>query len=265
MWIELHDRTRITLLPRTRDELIDILKIKNIGPESDAFYDHVARFTQGAEVRIEQAASESATKGGGGWARVSGVTDALAPYWETLDKKLGSKPFDVDLMPGLHFGHIRHTYYVEELRSVADTGLVHYTLVSCIYPRQGQTFPDDHYLQTRAALEIANDVASIFGTAIPIPEFIDMGNGLFKRNPKYPGNGDTRYTPDIGDDVMLLHLANQWLERFATPAQRETVKRVHCSDRAGKVWFHNYDKGRDAGFHLDACRDFISYEDFKKL
>lgn len=265
MKIELHDRTRLTFIPENRNELLAILNIKKIEPDTDAFYEYVARLTQGAEVRIEQVADRSATEGGGGWARVAGVTERLKPYWDMLEHKLGAKPFDCDLLHGLQYGYIRHTYYLEKLWFSAETGKTHYVMVSCIYPRMGQTFHSEQRFMERAAYEMENDVHGVLGTAITVPEFIELDNGLFKRNPKWPGNGDTQYKADIGDDKLLLYMANQWLERFATPAQRAVVARIHCSDSDRKVWFHNYDKGYDKGFHLDACHSFISYEEFKKL
>lgn len=265
MKIELHDRTRLTFIPETRDELLKILHIEKIEPDTDAFYEYIARMTQGAEVRIEQEAPDSATEGGGGWARAEGATEWLKPYWELLEHKLGAKPFDIDLIPGLSYGYIRHTYYLEKLWFSAETGKTHYTMVSCIYPRMGKLFPDAGYFQTRAEYEMANDVQSILGTAIPVPEFIEIKSGLFQRNPRYPGNGDTRYKLNVEDDRLLLYMANQWLEKFATPEQREVVDRIHRADRNGKFWCHNYDKGHNQGFHLDACNSFISYEDFKKL
>jgi hypothetical protein len=165
-------------------------------------------------------------------------------------------PFDIDLTPATHIA--THTHFVEKLW--VEKGVTYYTSVFEHFNWMGKVFKDQADADIKATTDARNDVADILGHACPNPEFIALNNGLYKRNPRYPGNG-TVYEPGLDNEKVWTLLSETWLERFGTPEQKALIARYsHLDGPFHQAWpcVRDY-----RGFHADAWKTHVTWEEFK--
>jgi hypothetical protein len=272
MKINLIDETKIEVTPDNRSELVKLMEIRHISPDSDEFFTLSANFMQGSPVVFEIPAGKSSLEAFGGWERSEGTLpmpdNAVALYWQHLEKTLGCKPFDLDLIPGLGRNAVCYTHLLEKFYHVGETNLTHYSVVDEIHHFIGHKYLSVENRKIAAQVKALEHINDRLLRKKSEPEYLAYttvsGREYFEKNPKWG-----RYSAPVflrthlEDTDLLLYMANQWRERFATPGQNAVIDRIHRSDRAGKVWFH--DRNHNDQFLLDGCNGQIKFEEFKTL
>ena len=96
-------------------------------------------------------------------------------------------------------------------------------------------------------------------------EFLEVGNGgLLKRNPNYM----RRHAPNAAaaSAAVLECLLQHWLDRYATPGQRDIIARCMANHRTvckndgmGAYFLRMYDQGYRVGWDLP----LVSFDEFK--
>jgi hypothetical protein len=249
--VELHDRFKVTVTPETRQERIDLAHVAGMDETSDAY---IAMLT-GETKSVDLAAHRSATEGGGGWQRVSVTTEYLKPYMDRLVKQFGARREDLDLGPVLDStGRIGHTYLAESLTYTAGTDVATWTSVFQLYPYVGEKFPDQAAVDARAVAEAKKDVAGLLGRSDTPREFIDAGNGFYKRNPNY-GRGITSYLLGVENPKVWKFLCHWWRENQTTPGQLALL------ERASQYW----DKPTEYDFNYDDFNHTMKWEEFAQI
>ncbi len=263
MKTEIHDRFRITCTPENKKEMVDLLNILRIEPTQmvdglPVINPAYMSAMNGETTSFERVADTSATEGGGGWMRNTVTTEYLKPYWERMKCHFNADPFDIDLTPACHI--VTHTHTVERLWQEGDK--TYYTSVFSLYPRIGEKLSPDQVI-SRADKEAREDVADILGKLQVDSEFIELGNGLFKRNP----NVRSRHLIEPDNNKIWELMADTWLEKFGTVAQKLTIAtRAYRGHRGTTHWDHlSSSHGKHTGLHLDNCNVSMTWEEFQKL
>lgn len=257
MHINLISRFEIECTPENQVELEDLLNILRIElTKGKALNPEYMDAINGITKTFKMVAHRSATEGGGGWVRNTVTTDYLNPYWEAAKERYASPRFAVDLTPVMCIA--THTHFVERLW---DTGTVtYYASVFPCYPYVGETFVSDDAMRARAEKEARGDVAAILGHYHVISEFIEMGNGLFRRNPKW-GSTPTTYDPGLDNEKVWRLLSDTWLDKYATAGQKAVLKRSSSVERVPHwAGIRDYQ-----GFYVDGYTKLVTWKEFQAL
>lgn len=269
MKINLIDETKIEVQPDNRAELLRLMEIKRISAESEEFFTTMSRYVQGEVPTFALPAGKSSLEAFGGWERSEGTLpmpdNAMTLYWQHLEKTLDCQPFDLDLIPGLRGNPVCYTHLLEKFYHDGTTGLTHFSVVDEIHHFIGHKYLSVENRQIAAQVKALEYINGRLLRTAPVPEYLSAGvdGSLYRKNPAWGRCSKPAFLPVIEDGGLLLYMANQWRERFATPGQNAAIDRIHRSDSAGKVWLHarNYDNQ----FLTDSCRGQIKFEEFKQL
>jgi hypothetical protein len=237
MKVELHDRFSVTIIPETVTERVDLANVAGLKPTDPNYLD----LYTGKTPSITPLAHRSSTEGGGGWMRHTVTTDYLTPYWERLVRQFGATPVDLDFGPVLDAaGRIGHTYLAESLVYSAETKLTTWTSVFELFPYIGERFPDQAAILARADREAREDIANFLGASVYPREYIEVGNGLFKKNPDW-GRARITYRPGVENSNVWKFMCDWWRQTQATPGQLALLERATKYWREPTAWNFAYD------------------------
>lgn len=263
MKINILSRERLTVEVHNADELFALRQAHHLSP---AYMQAALRDLEHTGRHVfSREASQTSLKAAGGFVRIeTGFRDdssPLKPYWDVLNHKLGARPFTVDLIPGLRHPCIQPTHYLEKLGHDATTGFLSASLVMELYHFIGHSFDDEGDRTNKATADAHDMLRRRLLKEYPVCEFLEVGGGLYKKNPEWGLYRRPRFVPCIADDRLLVYMADEWSRLFARQAQRDMIARVHRPDSRGKAWIND----RDQCFYIDGCNEKISFEEFKGL
>lgn len=161
-----------------------------------------------------------ATANNGAYFRSTGTVERrwIAPYFVLLEKRVGDVGvFDMELTP--RWGLLRFTHY--PIRIWTEGGHLHYDVVNHASDWNGKTAAERAPEFARSAIE------SHLGRYDQVPEFLEAGNGLYRRNPRYGNGGGLTYSPAAGRPCIMDIVVDHWLATKATPGQRKLVQESH--------------------------------------
>jgi hypothetical protein len=262
MKIELESKELIRCTPENKTELKDllyILRIESMLSEEEINPEYFAAL-KGEITVFEKRAHRSSLEGGGGFVRSTVTTDYLQPYQELMKSRYGSGLTDGDLTPAMHIA--THTHFVEKFW--VEAGVPYFTSVFELFNWQGKVFATQEEADAKAVLDSQYHLENILGIYHHIPEFLELGNGLFKHNPAY-GRCIASYDPGVHNEKVWALLSELWLERCGTPGQKAILERysyVSEPRSAAKSWACIRDC---SGFHVDGYTKSVTWEEFKKL
>lgn len=265
MKVEILSSAEIQVTVTNRKDLLYLLSVTGVDKESDEYFLAVANLAQAGTVTLPAKACRSSLEANGGFIRIEqrleGDDNPLRPYWDKIKKVTGAAPFDIDLLPGLYSPRICHTHYLETLIYEAEKSTLVFSTVFELFHWQGKVFEGDEARLAKAVVDATDRIKKRLLRTETLREYIQLDNGLYKRNPNYPGGPYTKFTQQIEDEKLLLYMGNQWLERFGTPGQKALIERV--SAYPNEAWIS--DRCYGDSFHLDNFTASMSYADFQKL
>ena len=241
-------REKLTVEVEGREEAMRVADIFGIEKGNDEWMDLVT----GKNSVAERKAGQKHLDNGGGFVRVEISTDFIGPYLSRLEKTAGAVPFDMPL-PSMVEAY--HTHIVESAKIVG--GKLVASVVLMVYPNIGKNY-DDAEREKKALENATRYVNEHLGQVEPPSEYIEAGNGYYKKNPKF-GRGEMPCRQAAKNEDVWQEIFGQWFDIQANPAQKELLLRMSTvSDREKWPSLRDYQ-----GIHLDDYKVFLSWEDFK--
>jgi hypothetical protein len=248
---------RLSIIAKNAYSKLVWLNHKNFGSDK---LEHLDDLMDGEtrEYVIHEPVDNSRNRNYRAYRRICELADEWAvPYRDRFLKTFGRLPPEMELIDFDPFHGLKHTHYAESIKWTGTTFIV--TMYVRAQDWCGQM---SHIRATQQAKEC---VVSRFASHIPTPEFIELGNGTFRRNPEWP-NKDLGYKPKLEAKWVLEPMFMRLLET-ATPGQRKAVER-HCEANSflGRPpLFDNCHADVEDGLMVDYNEDIIPWEEFRKL
>ncbi len=187
----------------------------------------------------------------------------LKPYYDLLAKVTGydGPPFDIVderlRYPGGYCKNLCHTHIVTTARIGADG-----------YHADGFIASEDwdgKKAADRAPYHFNEYCRAALGATKSEPEYIEMNNGLLRRNPNYMKTHAPH--PQVTSERLFETIFQRWLDNVATLAQQvayvegDQCHHTVCKDSLAASFLRGYNNG----FHINKYADLITFEQFKEL
>jgi hypothetical protein len=184
------------------------------------------------------------------WHRVEASIDRcfLVPYVQQLEKITG---FNVDRCPDVVISKNEHNQYrVTEVFEVSDDQF-HFIAYEDAEPWNGMTS------QQYATKKLRDHFAESVSYRPPVPEYLENGNGSYKRNPDYATGFRNPLAPSVKHAGLWLLLWEWWSANHATPGQRDVIQRI----TEGFPKLKSYDRHPwELGYHGTEYRLYVPDE-----
>ncbi len=275
MKAEIIDRATLRLTLETVAEASDYVRVcLGIEPRSDvdAFVAARDEIVSGGLPAVRDAkADRHYVACNGGWGRETVTFDELMrPYWDRLHEWTGSPPFAVDLtdvMGGTNYTHIVVVALCD------NAGKLHVDAIDAVWTNQWEWLGDDppegkkkasQTFEQRLHDTLHRYVAESIGHVAPIDEFVDNGNGTYRRNPKYATGYRNPVQPMCANEKVFDAIFAAWEAQHATPGQRDALAR-YATYKGQRPPLRPSCKTDYQGFHVDDYRRHLKWDEFRAL
>lgn len=246
-----------------RKEAITALDcLQGVRKTDDDFIDRVLDCVASDGI-VEDKATKKELKEGGGWERVEldsyRLTDYFAPYVKLIKERTGMDlaPMRLKTVEGIYHTHICEKAYWDGKELTATVSLMVYPSSNWVTSKVETKQRREEKAERNALRFIIEDL----GRTQVEPEYLQLRNGLFKRNPSYATGKPSDVTEVIGNDNLWREIWTHWVNNQATEEQKNINDVIYVvSKYSGKV----PSTSDYQGMNINNCRNLVSWEEFAK-